>query len=80
MLEIIQRMPLRDDRKYVTEQLNQYPTECRAGILKGYLREWKEARDSEPVSYRKQNAGRYRANKWLRETEHYRHTYLERND
>lgn len=34
--------------------------------VREYIRRWHEAMDAEPVNYRKDNAGRYAANTWLR--------------
>ncbi len=69
--QVINQLKIKDDREYVYRELRKYPTEFWLRIIKGYVEKWRQGVDEEKVSYRKQNAGRKKANIWLRETKHW---------
>ncbi len=56
-----------DDRIHLHRRLiGAYGTK-RLGIVNEYLAQWIQGSDAETISYKKDNAGRYRANVWLRQ-------------
>ena len=56
-----------DDRVHLHKGLIGAYGASRLSIVNEYLDQWKQGCDAEPVSYKKDNAGRYRANVWLRQ-------------
>ena len=57
---------LRDDEKFIKALLQ---TQCKSRykiLLNGYVKEWRKGRDECANNIRKDNAGRFRANTWLR--------------
>ena len=56
-----------DDRVWVVQQVNCLTGKKRLHILQQYLAEKQKGRDSEPNVIKRENAGRFRANTWLRE-------------
>lgn len=54
------------DRQWLVKQLGKLPFEVRQKICEKYDQVYQEACDSEPVDFRKDNAGRYAANTRLR--------------
>jgi hypothetical protein len=56
---------LGDDLEYLLKYLP-ITTDERNGTIQGYRYEWQLGMAAEPVEHKKQNAGRFRANTWLR--------------
>lgn len=69
---IVAKIKMREDKEYVMRQLGKYPSDYWPKIMKGYVQQWREGVDSEELQFKKQNAGRVRANTWLRETDHWK--------
>jgi hypothetical protein len=65
--QMICKLMLRDDREFVRQRLGRISINKRLGTMNDYLEQWQQGRDAEPDEIRKDNAGRYRANVWLRE-------------
>ena len=63
---------MKDDVTYVRSELEKYDPYLHDEIMKGYVQQWREGVDNEAVIFRKQNAGRRKANAWLRQTNHRR--------
>lgn len=57
---------LPDDRVFLLRRLPTNDTPARSRLISGYREQWFAGMDAELVEYRKQNAGRSRANTWLR--------------
>ena len=57
-----------DDRVSVVEQINKLSGLIRMRTIEQYLDENRKGASAEPNVIKKANAGRYRANAWLRET------------
>jgi len=64
---LICSLKLRDDRSYVRQFLLGVYGSKRLAIVNEYLNQWQQAADAEPSEIKKQNAGRFKANTWLRE-------------
>ena len=62
----ISQLKLRDDRTFLRQQLLGVYGEARLEVVNKYFIEWLKGMDAEPVEIKKENAGRYRANTWLR--------------
>jgi hypothetical protein len=62
----IGRLKLRDDRNYVRNQLKGIPGNKRLVVINQYFDEWQKGMDEQPDENKKENAGRKRANTWLR--------------
>ena len=58
---------LRDDRIFVRQCLVGLYGSKRLALVKLYLEQWQIGSDAEPIQFKKGNAGRHRANVWLRE-------------
>ena len=67
--EVIAKMPMKEDCVFIRSQLSRFPEKSKHNIFKGYLDEWRIGKEKEPVIYKKENAGRYRANIWIQEQE-----------
>ena len=65
--KLISSIQLRDDRIFIWENLSGFSGTDRLAIVNEYLEQWQQAADQEPVSFRKDNKGRFAANTWLRE-------------
>ena len=65
LLTRINKLPLRDDKDFIIEQLQRFPSEAHTQIWKEYCYQWQEGKKETDVSYKKQNIGRFRANQWL---------------
>ena len=65
LLTRIDTLPLRDDKNFIIEQLQRFPSEAHNQIWKEYCYQWHEGKNETDVSYKKQNRGRHRANLWL---------------
>ena len=63
----INGLKLHDDRVFVRQKLIGTCGEKRLELVTQYFDEWRKGMEAEPVSYKKDNAGRYRANVWLRQ-------------
>lgn len=57
----------REDGNWIQEQLSALPPSARAKIAAHYAEAYQAAFDSEPVSYKRENAGRKAANDRLRD-------------
>jgi len=77
IMDVINKLKLEDDKEFVLNQLKRFPAEKHNEVFKGYIDAWRVGVDEEEVSYKKQNAGRYKANQYLLYTEHKRN-WLER--
>lgn len=65
---LISSLKLREDRVFVHRFLTEiYGTE-RLEVMNKYLEQWQQGSDGEPISFKKDNAGRYQANTWLRKS------------
>jgi hypothetical protein len=58
---------LRDDFLFIDRVLGKFPENYQRAALRKYCMVWQEGMTDEPVDFRKQNKGRYRANCFLRE-------------
>ena len=56
-----------DDRVFIRQQLIGAYGSDRLVIIQEYFNQWYVGSSSEPISQKKENAGRYRANVWIRE-------------
>ncbi|MBT00621.1 MAG: hypothetical protein CMI01_18410 [Oceanospirillaceae bacterium] len=66
-VEALADLPLLpDDKRFITPKLACFTGRERHRLLSEYRRRWLEAAENEPVEYRKDNAGRFAANTWLR--------------
>jgi len=63
----INGLRLRDDRIFVHQSLIGIYGKERLEMVNQYFDEWQKGSDAEPEEHRKDNAGRYRANTWLRD-------------
>ena len=64
---LVGSMESHDDRVHLHKSLIGAYGNKRLNIVNEYLDLWQQGCDAEPVSYKKDNAGRYRANVWLRQ-------------
>ena len=64
---IINRLKMFDDRVDVVRKLHGIFGYQRLAIVTDYLLEWQQGSGAEANEIKKDNAGRYRANVWLRE-------------
>lgn len=65
---LVSSLKLRADRVFVHKCLiGIYGTE-RLEVVNKYLEQWRHGSDGEPISFKKDNAGRYQANTWLRKS------------
>ncbi len=62
----INGLRLRDDRVFVHQKLIGIYGKERLELVNLYFDEWRKGSDAQPQGHRKENAGRYRANTWLR--------------
>ena len=63
----INGLRLRDDRVFVHQRLIGIYGKKRLDLVNQYFDEWQKGSEAEPEGHRKENAGRYRANTWLRD-------------
>jgi len=63
----INGLRLREDRVFNHQRLLGIYGKKRLDLVNQYLDEWQKGSDAEPEGHRKENAGRYRANTWLRD-------------
>ena len=63
----INGLRLREDREFVHRKLIRIYGKKRLDLVNQYFDEWQKGSDAEPEEHRKDNAGRYRANTWLRD-------------
>ena len=63
----INGLRLHDDRVFVHQRLIGIYGKERFELVNQYFNEWQKGSDAQPEGHRKDNAGRYRANVWLRE-------------
>lgn len=65
--QILNGLPLnRDDWKYIDRLLLGRGSQVKLTVLEQYRSEWEAASHAEPLPHRKDNAGRFAANVWLR--------------
>lgn len=57
---------LREDQQFLNKKLKGQPRQKYLDLKGGYKREFIAGMDDEPLEHRKHNAGRCRANTWLR--------------
>ena len=57
---------LRDDCIFLLARLP-FPVGARVRILRRYVNQWRAEAEQEPIAHKKQNAGRFAANSWLRQ-------------
>ena len=65
---LVSSLKLRDDRVFVHRCLIGIYGTKRLEIVNKYLEQWQQGSSSEPVNIKKDNAGRYKANTWLRKS------------
>ena len=63
----INGLRLRDDRVFAHQKLIGIYGKKRLDLVYQYFDEWQKGSNAEPEEHRKDNAGRYRANTWLRD-------------
>jgi hypothetical protein len=63
----IDKLKLRDDRNFMYETLKGTYGKDRLALVNQYFNEWHKGVESEPTEVKKENAGRRRANTWLRQ-------------
>jgi len=63
----INGLKLHDDRVFVRQKLIGIYGAKRLDIVNKYLEHWQLGAEAESVEIKQENAGRYRANKWIRE-------------
>ena len=63
----INELTLRDDRTFVRQMLLGAYGKDRLTLVDLYFNEWRKGVESEPIEVKKENAGRRRANTWLRQ-------------
>ncbi len=63
----IKGLRLRDDRVFIHQRLLGIYGKKRLDLVIQYFDEWRKGSDAETINYKKDNAGRYRANVWLRQ-------------
>jgi len=64
--ELIRSIQLRDDRIFIRKCLSNVSGAERLALVNEYLEQWQQAADAEPISFKKENKGRFAANTWLR--------------
>ena len=62
---VIDRLKLKDDRTFVLSRLDRIPTRLWVEAMQGYIKEWRDGMENEPVEHKKENAGRFKANQYL---------------
>ena len=62
----IDQLNLRDDRAFVRQMLLGAYGKDRLTLVDRYFNEWRKGVESEPIEVKKENAGRWLANTWLR--------------
>ena len=65
--QLINSLELHDDRVFVRQCLIGIYGSDRLAVVQEYFNQWYVGSSSEPISHKKENAGRYRANVWIRE-------------
>ncbi len=65
--QLINSLELHDDRVFVRQCLIGIYGSDRLAVVQEYFNQWYVGSSSEPISQKKENAGRYRANVWIRE-------------
>jgi hypothetical protein len=63
----VSSIKLRDDRIFIHQCLIGIYGTKRLDIVNKYLEQWRLGVEAEPVAIKQENAGRYRANAWIRE-------------
>ena len=63
---LIDSLKLRDDKIFIRQCLIGVYGSKRLSIINSYLEQWELGSDTETNVIKKDNAGRYRANTWLR--------------
>ena len=63
----INGLRLRDDRVFVHQKLIGIYGKKRLDLVNQYFDEWRKGSEAQSGGHRKDNAGRYRANTWLRD-------------
>lgn len=63
----ISKLMLREDHKFLFQQLLRFPEHKRRQLKQKYKNLFLAAMDKEPAEHKKENAGRYAANVWIRE-------------
>ncbi len=63
----INGLRIREDREFVRSKLKGIYGKKRLDLVNQYFDKWRKGSDAQPEGHRKENAGRYRANTWLRE-------------
>ena len=66
-----------EDRSFVRKCLAGISGSDRTALVIKYLDQWQQGIDAEPIDIKKNNAGRYRANVWIREEKFYQLTTIE---
>jgi len=67
----INGLRLHDDRVFVRQKLIGIYGAKRLDIVNKYLEQWRLGVEAEPVKIKKENAGRHRANAWIRKEKFY---------
>jgi len=63
---LISVLKLRDDRSFVRQCLVGIYGSKRLALVNEYLDQWKQGSEAENIAHKKENAGRFRSNTWLR--------------
>ena len=63
--KVIDKLKLKGDKAFVIAKLDRVPKHRWVELMQGYIQAWREGMDSEEVIFRKQNAGRFKANQYL---------------
>lgn len=59
---------LRDDLRFIQEQLRRIPSDRHRAVMSGFTKEWLRELQIDENSPQAQNLGRRAANSWLRDT------------
>ena len=63
---LVSNLSMPEDRSFVRQCLTDIYGTKRLDIVNKYLQQWRLGVEAEPVAIKKDNAGRYRANIWVR--------------
>jgi len=63
---LVSGLALHDDRVFVHQCLIGIYGTKRLEVANKYLEQWQQGSDAEPIFFKKDNAGRFQANTWLR--------------
>jgi hypothetical protein len=64
---LVNTLPMREDKKHLWKHIDKMPGAVQVRTVTAYLQQWQLGSEAEPLEHKKENAGRHRANAWLRE-------------